>query len=724
MANTAFYCLLCYFVNVMSCEEQKPVLLIAVLAENCSADGTDIPSVIEELAVDVINNDTSVLPDYQLQLVKMDSGCGDPPGLTPYLAATVLLGEDPIEGVVGPTCSSSAAFVGSLIGRDESSPVNIHVAVSGDLERRSSYPNSFGIVGTSNFLLHAAIKLIRANSWNHVNILYDESQLYHTSALYELDHTLATNFSINEYFVSSAHLSYIPLPDVILKSRIILLFMSEDLAWRILCLASHKNITFPAYQFVVTADYAMMERVSSTVDNDHCGVDTFTGTIYINFEGSFSEDRGEKRIPKRAAYYLDAFWLLSLALHATQQQLGGLSSPSRSLEEMRRQNQIIRQEILALDFDGYSGKIRFSNSTGFVHRNVSIHQYTEGQLTLLATMSPDTLELNLEDAGEFLPWEIVNVTVYTPYIFAPKSLAYLSIVLTGAVLICVVTLHTLTVIYRRTKSVKASSYKILHLAYTGCYLLLVCIFAYTWLEGLTGPNDFTTRCYLWHVVNTSLATGLTMIMSTLCVRTWRLYRIFFFYKNPGRLLSNRALVVAVFACVSISALVSLLWVTLDPSTLVVVKTESELDIFMNGSVKGVQMLQHTTVDCVVRRLTFFTWFLSLHFFNFTLSLVLAVLMVLTRKIPQKIFKADHENVMRMNYVVTLSSILLMAVYLILAYQPNTPELVAIRFVLVMIELNGNVAVICGLLFLPPLYPTCTQKPSCCGYTQEPLQEYS
>ena len=154
---------------------------------------------------------------------------------------------------------------------------------------------------------------------------------------------------------------------------------------------------------------------------------------------------------------------------------------------------------------------------------------------------------------------------------------------------------------------------------------------------------------------------------------------------------------------SISALVSLLWVALDPFTPVVVKTESELDIFMNGSVKGVQMLQHTTLSCQVRG--FFIWFLTLHTFTFILSLVLTVLMVLTRKIPQKIFKADHENVMRMNYVVTLSGALLMAMYVTLLYQPNTPELVAIRFVLVMIGLNANVAVICGLLFLPPLYPT-------------------
>ena len=696
---TGFYCLLCYYINVISCEEQKPVLLIAVLAENCSADGTDIASVIEELAVDVINNNTSVLPDYQLQLVKVDSGCDDPPGLTPYLAATVLLGEDPIVGMVGPTCSSSAAFVGSLIRRDESSPVNIHVAVSGDLERRSSYLNSFGIVSTSNFLLHAAIRLIRANGWNRVNILYDESRLYHTSAFYELDHTLATNFSIKEHFVSSTHLS---IPDMILESRIILLFVSEDLAWKILCLASHRNITYPAYQFVVTADYAMMERVASTVNSNHCGIDIFmAGTVFINFEVSLSEEKGWERIPKRAAYYLDAFWSLSLALHATQQQLGGLSSSS--LEKMRRQNQILRQEILALDFDGYSGKIRFSNSTGFVHRNVSIHQYTERQLTLLATLSPDTLELNLEDTGEFLPWEIVNVTVYTPTILAPKSLAYLSIVLTGAVLIGVAILHTLTVIYRRTKSVKASSYKMLHLAYTGSYLLLVCSFAHTWLLGLTRPNDFTTRCYLWHVVNMSLATGLTMIMSMLCVRTWRLYRIFIFYKNPGRLLSNRALAVVVFACVSISALVSLLWVTLDPLTPVIVSRESELDIFVNRSVKGVQMLQHTELTC--QSSWFFEWFLSLHAFTFILSLVLAVLMVLTRKIPQKIFKADHENVMRMNYMVSLSAALVIAVYVILLKQTDTPEFVTIRFVLMMIGLNANVAVISGLLYLPPLYPT-------------------
>lgn len=635
--------------------------------------------------------------------------------VTPYLAATVLLGGDreeaPIVSVVGPACSASAMFVGSLIGRDVSSPVNIHVAESGDLESRSSYPNSFGIVSTSNFLLHAAIQLIRANGWNHVSVLYDESHLYHSSALYKLDHTLSTNFSIKEYFVSSTHLSYIPLSDVALESRIIFLFMSGDLTRRILCLAFQNNTTFPAYQFIVTADYSvmMMECSISTVDNNHCTVDTFAaGTIFISFEESVSDLGEEKRIPKRAVYYLDAFWSLALALHAAQQQLGQLSSSSRDLEEMGRQNKIVKQELLALDFDGYSGKIRFSNSTGFVHRNVSVHQYTEGQLALLATLSPDTLELGLEDRGEFLPWNIINVTVYTPYILAPKSLAYLSLVLTVTVLIGVVTLHILTVIYRKTKLVKASSYMMLHFAYTGCYLLLVCVLAHTWLEGLTGPNDFTIRCYLWHVVNTSLAIGFTMIMSTLCARTWRLYRIFVFYKNPGRLLSNCALTVVVFTCVSIDALIALLWVILDPFTPTVVNTEGELDILisMNGSVEGVQMLQHTTLYCLGGRYPFLLWFLSLHSFSFILSLLLAVLVVLTRNIPQKIFKTDHENVMRLNYVVSVSGALVMAVYVTLLFQPQTPETVTIRFVLLTtIGPNANVAVICALLYLPPLYPT-------------------
>ncbi len=52
------------------------------------------------------------------------------------------------------------------------------------------------------------------------------------------------------------------------------------------------------------------------------------------------------------------------------------------------------------------------------------------------------------------------------------------------------------------------------------------------------------------------------------MRTWRLYRIFIVYKNPGNLLSDYALLV--FLCVAV--IVSVTWVSVDPLTPTVVQS--------------------------------------------------------------------------------------------------------------------------------------------------------
>ena len=315
-----------------SCQLKVPLSIVIL------DDGEMQNSMVLELAASLINNSSSILPGHHLQLPRREGWCGSPPapGLAPFPVAEALWGtreeEDPaIVGVIGPTCSSSALFLGSLLERDDSSPVSIHMAESHLLENRERYPKSFGIVGSSSLLLHASIQLIRMNNWTKVNVLYDESHLYHSSSLYNTDESLRDSFTIREYFVSSLHLTYIPLNESKRESRITFLFMSsEDLVRKVLCLAYHSGVTFPAYQFVI-GNVNYTEVINSSITFNHnrkwlsCSVakltTAFSGAVYVTFSDRYTSINNtswnltiEDQLPevnRQTFYYLDE--LLALA---------------------------------------------------------------------------------------------------------------------------------------------------------------------------------------------------------------------------------------------------------------------------------------------------------------------------------------------------------------------------------------------------------------------------
>ncbi len=85
--------------------------------------------------------------------------------------------------------------------------------------------------------------------------------------------------------------------------------------------------------------------------------------------------------------------------------------------------------------------------------------------------------------------------------------------------------HVLTVIYRNYSSVKASSPRLNHFVYAGCYAILFSIATYTVTEVFqSGYGVYSALCNstVW-----SVSLGLTIILSTVCAKTWRLYDVFF-----------------------------------------------------------------------------------------------------------------------------------------------------------------------------------------------------
>ena len=702
--------------------EKNPPLLVIVLDSDGDREMSSTTEALELLASS-INNSSSILPGHHLQLLRRDGWCGYPPepGLGPYPTAEVLLGargkEQPVTamGIIGPTCSSSALFLGSLLRRDDTAPIQIHLAQSHLLEDREGYSKSFGIAGSSSLLLRASVELIKMNGWTEVSVMYDESHLYHPFSFHSIDQGLQnSNFAVNEYFVSGIH-TYIPLDQVKRESRIVFLFLHRLLVRKVLCLAFRQRVTFPVYQFVIAGvNFAEVVNNSAVFPQKFIcsGAElavACSGAVFVDFAEEYQHRANFSladdlilqemllniQVDIQTSHYLDA--LLSLVLAVSRQvDINGSACCGDS-------NGAIFDNLFAQQFAGFSGQVVFNESTGFVDREVLVRQFLEDKLNLLFTYSARG-RLTTAGKGLFLPSEIQVVDVVIPYSPAvSRPLAYVTFISTAAVIIFLATLHILTVLHRNSKQVKASSWKIMQLAFLGSYLLAGSTVAHAISVGFY-PTDVKVRCYLFHVIYGSLMIGYTLIEGTMCVLTWRLYRIFVAYKNPGRCLSNRALVAVLFLFVCVSAAISTAWYVADP-LLPLSDPESVTETFsiyrgLDANSTSVQVTKSQFWHCSSSSLSSLLWFAMLLMINITLVVTTCVFAFLIRKVPMKQFRTVQ--LIRLNYMVKFIGLFTVFMYMALTLNSSSTA-VLIRFIIYSILINTMNVLICVFLYLPPLW---------------------
>ena len=736
--------------------EHKPVLYIVTIVEKCHNHADSDIFITGELAVELINNRSDVLPEYDLQLIKRNFKCEDPSGLITSLGTDILWDRNSsIVGIIGPTTVTSVMALGLLIGREQLALTNINMAVSTALEDRINYPNSFGVFGSPTILMHSVVQLIRLRNWSNVSILYDESLLYYSSALYDIDQTLYENSSIREYFTSSFRLTYIPLADIKKnESRIIFLFMSEDLVQRVLCLAYYNDMVFPAYQFIIVGNF---DVASTNISFNHNHVYYYcssselaialSGSVFVTYyfqsqhkdnsllDYDFSleyvaEKYKEKlhnlqpafqqspTVNSNILYYFDAFWSLSLALHRSNDRLqqnlstSTFSTANSSASSFSTANgstsafstDTVKKMLLSLDFNGFSGPINYDSLTGYVTRNVCIYQNLESRMVLLYIYKhQDKRMIDFNNSGKFLQSDIeVNVVIRRHPI--PSMLSYLAIVITFIGLLFLLTMHILTMYYRTSKAVKASSPRILHLAFAGCYFLVICQSAYTCIVGFPDKIQDYVCCHLWFLVNVTLGVGLTMIKATLSVRTWRLYRIFVYFRNPGKLLADQILISVVLVYVLFDIFIATIWFIADPFEPKLSGMEREIKILhgSDGKIVDLQILLLKTTDCRVK-FSFLFWYLIMFVFSSIFSsLILFILLFLTRNIPQKNFQT--KSIIRLSYGMIVGPWMLLIIYMVLLIQYTMVSIV-IRFIIATISLNCVNFSMCCFLFLPPIYST-------------------
>lgn len=696
----------------------------------------------EQLAVESINKNDSILCGYTVKLLQGDSGCDIRSKANQAFFHNVLYSESakrPL-GIIGPGCSNSALTVSALSGRRELSILTIHIAGSLLLTNRSLYNYSFGTLDSTEVFVQASLALIRRNNWKPVGVLYDESRLYYASTVRRFEEELR---SANLSFISSAvYNTFLPL-DVLVQDRIrvIFLFVGPDFLSRILCLAYHLDILYPIYQFVIVSrvtdeiqplSFKYMDKTVTCTESDITRV--INGSLIIHYQLKSNEnmtDIGvsyeqflknyEQRVSEYntnalsknqtdrliktsfwAASFFDAVWSMALALNSsvdTNDESDVINSIDRWYGSELANT--LKENLMEQDFRGLSGRIRYNHSSGYVIRNVNVYQIDSSrQMNLIAYYSKlnDSIVLTSTN-GKF-----INGTFRMESTIVAVSLTIGGIVLSITVVSFIVTLilHILIVIYRDQKSVKASSRKLSHIAFIGCYVLAFGGLINFIVECLSGIISPSLECHLFHVLNAASAIGVTLIFGPIGARTWRLYRIYVHYKNPGRFISDWFLLSVILILSILNLIVAILPSVIEPFRLQYTNDSYFHEVLNSeGSTQEIVLVEKVIIECVQDG--YFLWFGFSYFFPISLMVFAFWLAVFTRNIPHKDFQT--QSIMLLVYLLSGFLIVGLVLYFVFA-DINTLQFVVLSTIFTLFVLFS-----CLLLFLPPLYPILKQNQS-------------
>jgi len=232
----------------------------------------------------------------------------------------------------------------------------------------------------------------------------------------------------------------------------------------------------------------------------------------------------------------------------------------------------------------------------------------------------------------------------------------------------IVSLHIATFIYRKHNSVKASRIRLSQIAYVSCYAFIVITLLNVIIQGgFLGIFNPKTTCTLQHILDILFAISLTLLFGSTCLRTWRLYRIFVHYLDPGKFLSDSYLLI------TMGVLLLLTVVLVIPPVFI-----SRYYIDFDDQTASDNTEPVLTKIAVCKRADYFIWFFFDLLVTWVLMIVLLFLTYRTRKIAQKNFRTKLTILML--YFLTILLPCMVSMYLLFSVQLTYSSKIARFFI--------------------------------------------
>ena len=699
-----------------------------------------IPSAL--VAVDEINNSSSVLAGYTLEPIIADGGCDNNGKAVSAMLRNVVHRSpgDHIVGIVGPVCSEATQVLSDLLNGNRVRLPLVTIANSPELGNNTRYPFTYGIVSTSVEFARTAVALYTVlnadGKWKNISMFYDSNRLYHV-AIYRavMEELRLENVSMDSVYGSPISPTYLPLEDVMRSGiRIVFVFSSKEPACMLMCRALHLGMTYPNYQFIFTD--RTLEQFQSCVNeskgtslvfkynlkeykctNDQI-VEALNRAIMFHFKlealslepnttqtvsgntfqeyrnkyeqrlSNYSDEVEEDLSPSAwAAPLYDAVWAVALAANRTLPNLNLDSTIGIWAEDQ------ITDAFENLSFRGVSTAVKFDPVTGFSDSIISISRLerASGSNEMTTVLKGYYNSGRLYDADDRNSNDVV-LFLYIESAFEksieklPFSLSITGYILAMLVLAATICYHVLHFIYRDRPSIKAVSPQLNHFIFLGCYMTLTSVILDTTDVGFS-PENTSRHLGLCYAVVWFESIGVTLVFSTLFVKYYRLYLVFLRTYDHRSNLSNGKLSLIVAGLVSVEVLILALWIPFEP-----LKIETTVD-FDHSSAHPVNREKKICMPTESGR-----WFvITASLYLALLILAVVTLSFLNRRIKQRDFNTTLTTNLLVYLYILLLTILLPSVYIDSNYSNINLKYGLINAVYL------TFTILClALLFTPPL----------------------
>ncbi|XP_061918716.1 gamma-aminobutyric acid type B receptor subunit 1 isoform X1 [Entelurus aequoreus] len=336
-----------------------------------------------QMALDLVNNRSDILPDYELELIHYDSMC-DPGEATKLLYD--LLYTEPIKIVLMPGCSGVSTLVAEA-ARMWNLIVLSYGSSSPALSNRQRFPTFFRTHPSATLHNPTRVQLFQKWKWTRIATIQQTTEVF-TSTLDDLEQRVkeaGIEISVRQSFLTD--------PAVAVKNlkrqdaRIIVGLFYETEARKVFCEVFKEKLYGKKYVWFLIGWYAdnwfkikdpainctvenMTEAVEGHVTTEIVmlnpetvrGVSNMTSQEFLaalmsRLGGMNPEETGGFQ---EAPLAYDAVWALALALNKT---VAPLKAKGRRLEDFNYNNHDITSEIYrALNtssFEGVSGQVVF-----------------------------------------------------------------------------------------------------------------------------------------------------------------------------------------------------------------------------------------------------------------------------------------------------------------------------------------------------------------------------
>ena len=655
-----------------------------------------------DAAVDSINNSSDLLPCHNLELVHQPGGCDKTENaLTSLVGGLFPQDGSKVVGILGPACSDSARKVVYVASKPEIELVVLH---NGGSSMLGNLNHSISILGSNSLLLDLSYAVIEKSGWKSICVLYESDSFYYHGL--KEDFLSKLHASVTVSLIAQISASFYPLNEIRSSSvRIVFLFASLEQSQRLLCWAYHEDLVYPAYQWVImghnlsdfvgkhssgyTFDYNTSEFVCSNTNlvqalerSFFTSLQLFPNSDSFHLANHLERKRDNASVTPTYAVLnyilLDSLWAWTIVLHnlTTNCHEVVFNYGNATLVDM------IRNQFFSLSVEGASGIISFNSTTGFANRLANLYQLNQGRQTLIGSNNSTFLSVSKSFSYISDHVKLVNLP--------DEGIVGFFVAVQCILLVIVGCLHVMMLVHRKTKTVKATSPKLTNFVFLGAYvfILTLMINSISWLIDY-GPQTDAALCQV--VWAWGLPISFTLTMGTVTVRTWRLYRIFVHYLDPGKLISNPALTVAVSMMVSVDIVIAVVWTVADPMRFMY----TEITV-RRGSVSEVLL----EPECHFN----FAWFVLIFLYKFTLLIALIVLTVLTRRIQNSTFSTKSLQL----FTYTFSSVLLLGftLYYMFVFIRHDPYS---EFITLSTVLNLLLGVVVSFVIVPPLLPVFHQK---------------